>query len=145
MNKIATLLTVIVAASFLSIKITESEFDEPRNTWAEEQRIQELVTSYSCFRQSLYETIDELKMGEIPLKKAQTRILSAARRYHPDFFAQIVVSEQGNTDEERVAHNLVEHVESFQEYEPQLRMRMPALRAELQELVDEIHDKKLSQ
>jgi hypothetical protein len=142
MNKIAIFLTLLVGASFVSVKVMDVDLDDPISSWDEERKIQERVTNYACFKQTLYATIDELKEGQIPLKKAHARIMTAARRYHPDFFVFLIESESGKSDEERVAKNLFEHVDSRAEFHPHLAPRVAALRLELQELLAEFRNKQ---
>ena len=133
MNKLAILLTTILAAGFVSLKMTEPAGEEC--AWADAQKIQEKFASYKCFKETLEITVDELGKGEVRLSEARARVVEAAGRYHPQFFPNLVHAEPGKSDDERVAHNLVGHVRSLEDIDPNIRIHLPALEKELQELV----------
>jgi hypothetical protein len=135
MNKFAILLTTVLAAGFVGLKMMETPSGE--FSWSDEQKLQEKLATYRCFKQTLETSVDELGKGEIRLREAHARVLEAARRFHPEFFAHLIRAEPGNSDEQRVAHNLVEHVRSVEEMDPNVRRQLPELEMELQELLME--------
>jgi hypothetical protein len=139
MNKFAILLTTVLTAAFFSVKLVDIQPSMHLDNWTDEQKLQERWVAYRCFKDTLDSALDDLARGDIRLKEAHARVLSAARQHHPDFFAYMTVTEPGSTDEERLAHNLLGHMQSLEDFDVKLAGRMPALNAELKELVNELH------
>src|ERR1022692_1636521 len=109
MYKIATCLTVVLLTSFVSVKLIDFQPDESLSPWVEGQRMEDKLTAYKCFKQTLESALDELRKGDISLREAHARVHASASRYYPQFLVHLAWSEPGNTAAERLAHNLVEH------------------------------------
>jgi|SRR6516165_3968288 hypothetical protein len=132
MNKIATLLTAALIAGFVAVKMS----DDPslkRSPWMDEQKLQERLRNYQCFKQTLNEALDSLEKGEISLKEAHARVFAAARRFQPEYLEHLSKIEPGTTDDERVARNLVGHLQMAED----LQERSRALKIELRAIHDD--------
>jgi hypothetical protein len=132
MNKIATILTAVLIAGFVAMKMSDMQASAPL-IWLDDQDFRERLVNYQCFKQTLEGTLASLGKGEFSLKEAHARVCAAARRFQPDYLEHLAEVEPGTTDAERVAHNLVGHIRSIQELEPRAR----ALEHELHEIHNE--------
>ena len=82
-----------------------------RGDWFDDdRRIQELYGNYRSFKKVFDPTVQELCRGTLRLEEAHGRVSAAARRHHPKYFAALCRIELGDSDDERVARNLVGHV-----------------------------------
>ena len=142
MNKTAIFISVVLVSGFVSFKMMDFRFEEPFEAWAEEQRVEDTMVSYQCFKLTFEATLADLKSGEIQLKDAYERIYSVARLHRPQYLFQLRGVEPGRTDEERVAHNLVAHISTLEEFYPNLRERTLDLKSQLQVLLDELRSAK---
>lgn len=142
MNKTTILLSVVLVSGLVSVKMLDVRPEEPFDAWVEEQRVEDALVSYQCFKRTFEATLAELQTGDIHLKEAHARVCSAARRYRPDYLVQLQRAEPGNTVEERVAYNLVAHISSLEECAPHLRARRLDLEAQLQEFLKEMRSVK---
>ncbi len=139
MNKLAILLTVVIVTGFTSVQMMDSQPEVSVYSWADAQATQDRITTYKCFKHTLEATIEELRRGSIRLKEAQSRVLAAARHYYPEFLVHLCLTEPGATDEERVARNLIEHVDNWEDFPPPLGGGPADLMRQLQELLDELN------
>jgi hypothetical protein len=134
MNKIVTILVVVLISSFVAVKMTGTSSEETQ-VWLEEQRIEEMLENYKNFKQTLDDTLDSLAEGKLGLKEAQKRVLTAARRFAPNYLQLLPFCEPGLTSEERAARNLVGHLKTWAEVKPGLAPRIRELEMELAEFV----------
>lgn len=132
MNKIATILTAVLIAGFVAVKMSDMPAPAPLS-WMEDQEFRERVVNYQCFKQTLEETLVCLGTGELNLSEAHARVCATARRFQPDYLEHLTKVEPGTTDAERVAHNLVGHLRSVEKLKPRAR----ALEIELHKIRDE--------
>lgn len=137
MNKIATILVVVLISSFVVVKMTGTSSEESQ-LWMEEQRINEKLENYKNFKQVLDGAIQELAEGKIGLNEAQKQVLIAASRFSPTYLVLLPFCEKGLTNEERGARNLVGHVKTLAEVRPGLASRVRALQLELEDLASEL-------
>ena len=144
MNKTTILLSVVLVSGLVSVKMLDVRPEEPLDAWVEEQRVEEALVSYQCFKRTFEATLAELQTGDIHLKEAHARVCSAAHRYRPEYLVQLGRAEPGNTAEERVAYNLVAHIASLEEFAPHLRARCLDLKVQLHELLEDLRNKKSS-
>ncbi len=132
MNKVVTILTAVLIAVFVAVKMSDTPAPGQLD-WTDEEVLRERLVNYRCFKRSFEETVESLGKGELNLKEAQARVCAAARRFHPDYLEHITHEEPGARDAERVAQNLVGHLRNRQEFQP----RACALEIELHELREE--------
>lgn len=137
MNKIAGLLTAILIAGAVAVKMNDVRFEAPQ-LWLDEDRdVRELVFRYQSFKEIFDDTLENLGHGKIDLRTARTRVEAASRCYWPAHVEFLTFAENGSTSEERIARNLVEHLRSVQNLEPHLKPRVRELEIELAELLRE--------
>ena len=142
MNKTAILLSVVLVSGFVSVKMVDFRPEGSLDALSEEQRVEEAMVSYQCFKLTFEATLAELESGSIRLKEAHARVCSVAQRYRPEYLVQLGSTEPGNTAEERVAYNLVAHISSLAEFSPHLRPRCLDLEKQLQDLLAELRSVK---
>ena len=138
MNKIAILLTGVLVASFVTVKTTEFKSDQPLDTLQEDSRVQEKLERYQLFKASFDATLLAMETGAISLREAQRRIQAVARENHPGYLNYLIHEEAGNTDAERIARNLVGHLQIDLDIRPARAPRVHVLEAELVQFVRDI-------
>jgi hypothetical protein len=133
MNKIATLLTGVLVAGFVSLKMTDTqtEVTGQEELW----RVQERLERYYQFKTAFEANLHALEFGTISLKEAQKRAEAAARENNPEYLCHLIHEERGKTDSERVAQNLVGHLRVDQDLKPERAGRLRALQVELAEFL----------
>ena len=141
MNKIALLLTATLATGvavgcYAGCVGGLAALAEPVLT---DQAFNQKITNYQCFRRSFDSTKQALVDGDMPLKEAIPLVIRAARQFWPVYLSSLEGLEPGDSDEERVACNLVGHVNvTVKAYRLPLTPRLAALDAELGELLHDI-------
>ena len=138
MTRFTTTTAIILTAAFATLlahlhtpsepvisRFDESQFDD---------KTQERIVCYHCFKGTLTTTLDLLANGKISLEDARNRIYESALHYNPDYLKQIAMSERGTTPQERVARNLIGHLKSQEERTPTLSARIFALQIELADM-----------
>jgi len=96
------------------------------------------ATTYRCFKRTLESAQQSLANGNMRLRDACANVTSAAREFWPVYLIHLKTSEPGDSDEERVVHNLVGHVCELTQRFRLPAGRLTALNAELQELLCEL-------
>jgi hypothetical protein len=135
MNKLALFLTAFLVASFVAVRTVDLP-DEEFRTWLKREReVRELTIRYETFKEIFEDTLTALENGVIDLKTARARVAEAARAYNPDHLVALgQYRYPGTTDEERVGHNLVGHLQERAELNPKLKQRVEKLEMELAEI-----------
>ena len=142
MNKLAVLLTAVLAAGIVTMKMADGPSEVSPQTVENERALQERVANYQCFKQVLDGALEGLEKREIGLKAAHARVAAAAREHHPAFYERLRDWEPGASDEERLAHNLVGHLQSMAEDRTHLEPRIRELEMELQEFLCECRSQR---
>jgi hypothetical protein len=132
MNKLALLLTAMGIAGIATVKLTGDPFEISVFNWAAEQKQQEAIANYQSFKQTLDDCLNALAEGRMSLSEAQYRVQSAARCYRPDYLDWLTHAEDGTTNSERVARNLVGHLRASCDAKPHLLMRVEELELEVE-------------
>jgi len=135
MTRSILLITVMSAAGLVTIHLRDdlqeqqpitkevTEFDDPTT---------ELVENYRVFKSTLAATLKELSDRHVDLATATARIHSVAKKHSPIYLDRVCVSDPGATPEERIARNLIGHLVSLEEVEPELAPRIAELKVEFQ-------------
>jgi hypothetical protein len=100
---------------------------------ANQQRVDDQMVRQKLFRDVLDTTLHSLASGKISLKDASSRVHDAAETYCPAYFGWVTVSDPGRTMHERIARNLLGHLD-----EPDWRERVSSLH--LQELATQLQN-----
>jgi len=113
MNKLAIFVTLLGVSGLATARLLDFSADrwagdEP--TGRSERQVHEQWVRYQVFKQTLKDTVDELGNGQIGVKQAHLRVLAIAREYCPEYLRHLRRWEDGETDDERIVHNLVGHV-----------------------------------
>jgi predicted small metal-binding protein len=95
--------------------------------------VRERFVRYRVFKDALESALADLAERKIALKEAQVRVSDAARDYQPEHFFYLRCWEQGDSDDERVARNLVGHIR-----ESHGDCVLPELETEMEHLVIEL-------
>jgi hypothetical protein len=137
MTRFSTLSAIVLTGAFATLlanlhtpqpvisRYDESQFDE---------KIQERIVCYCCFKSTLTTTLDLLAHGKISLEEARNRVCESALHYNPEYFKHIAAAERGTTPQEHVARNLIGHLKNREEMMPTLNVRIFALEIEFAEM-----------
>jgi hypothetical protein len=143
---IAIFLTLVAgtvrAFQFVNVQGENETLVDLSDAALQDKKVGELVVTYYTFKSALEANINDLTVGTITLRDARDNVAAAARRLHPGYFTHIGLSEEGTTDEERIARNLVGHVRSNEEVTPNPNSRLPLIEKELRALLAENAVKK---
>src|SRR5687768_14571522 len=103
--------TVSVAVKELGCDAADEGSVNLAEAYLYHQKMQQRVTTYRLFRQSLYATLDYLARGDIGLREAAVRVHGAAEEYAPQYLDMVKHVDQGRTIQESIARNLVGHLQ----------------------------------
>jgi hypothetical protein len=138
MSKYITIYVIVLAAlGLIAIDLLTSDSAEPAVAFAfveNEQETNEKVTAHQRFRTVLQPTIRALADGKIALRDASADVYTAAQANSPIYLQMTAITEPGKSVEERIAHNLIGHLEDLIESEIVAPARLAALQAELSEM-----------
>lgn len=132
MNKIALLLTSALIAGIAAVNLAGTPAADALKLVDDDRIVQQKVANYRCFKDVLEASLDGLRTRRISLAEAHTRVRSAAQRYRPEFLEMMISSDAGDTDDERLARNLIGHVRSEMAAKPGGARRVSELEAELE-------------
>ncbi|HZZ81500.1 MAG TPA: hypothetical protein VFE62_23560 [Gemmataceae bacterium] len=93
--------------------------------------VRQKMATHRCFRETLESTLQALEHDEISLADAASRVRDASQAWWPIYLADTDRLESGWTPTERIARNLIGHLENRVEFNPDLNSRVQALRLEL--------------
>ena len=138
MNRYATFVAITLTVTGLAVgwMVTDDSAQDSfdmRAALAHDMKVKQQIATYRCFKATLETALESLRKGEIRLKDAHASVYDAARRFNPPYLDRLVMSDLGRTVEERLARNLVGHLQKTARSAPR-----SDLETELQELLAEL-------
>jgi hypothetical protein len=137
MTRFATISAIFLTGAFATLLVNLQTPSQSMGRFDESQlndKTQERIVSYYCFKSTLTTTLELLALGKTSLEEARNRVYESALHYHPGYLKHIAECERGTTSQERVARNLIGHVRSLEEKDPTLDVRVFALEIEFADM-----------
>jgi hypothetical protein len=133
MTKLAIYFTIILATTIGALRMLHvSTVEEtPLMDAAEQRRMAELAINYGLFKNGFQSTLQALGRREITLAEAHARIRALSLQYYPAYLEHLKLCEEGASTEERVARNLIGHIDSLVEFDLSSKPHLPTIEAEL--------------
>jgi hypothetical protein len=138
MNRIALYSTAILIACCATVCYAGFPWLTPQYKESG-KTVEQWLADYQSFKKSFNGSQNALAAGEITLTTACDQVIAAAGRYHPEYLTELPRFEIGYTDRERVARNLVGHLQDRAEDSPALAPRLRELEVELEDLVSNLN------
>jgi hypothetical protein len=133
--KMMTCVAIMLVAGFATVMLVDMETEARRESlseaFARERKLQERCVNYFAFKHSFDSTLAQLREGAISLTEACERVDRLATEFNPNFFEHLTYIENGASNDERLARNLVGHVHSVVDMFPISDSRLTDLNTEL--------------
>ncbi len=133
MTRFAALFAILLTGALVTIVASSQLQPAPTRNLPDErhEQIGDMLVSYLCFRNTLTTAVELLASGQIELADACERVHSSATSHHPDYLKNIELSDPAPTTQERIARNLIGHLQSMEGDNPARSARVRALEREL--------------
>ena len=124
---------VIATAGIIALKTVDiqSFLPDPREFLP--PCVDQKVHDYYAFKAQFDDTLKALERGEISLRHAHRRVKSDSLRYWPNYLSNLRLVDQGENTDERIAYNLVGHIQYLSEFGKASPARVAELESELSE------------
>jgi hypothetical protein len=135
-------LALVVAPALWLVRVGPQSTDEQLyadlahwldDTALKDQELSARRVALRRFIQIAGETEDAVFGGRLALRDAVARILAASREHDPTYLDSLARLEEGATDEERIARNIIRHFEEDErlQQDESLRQRLQTQLAEM--------------
>jgi hypothetical protein len=140
MKKIAALLVIATIACGAMVCQHDQETivtrNEPKDPESISPELAQRLAAHDGFRVVLENTLQSLERGDISLADAARRVHDAGQAW-PVYLTDLETTEIGEAPLERIARNLIGHLENRSLLNPDVSRRLMTLQAELPVLVSE--------
>jgi hypothetical protein len=119
---------------------TETRFIAPEQYELVHPDVKQRVAAARCLNETMEAALQSLEGGDISLLDAARRVHDAAQLWKPAYLEDIKRTEVGQTPLERVARNLIGHMQNRARMKLDLADRIQELEAELEVLVNEMEE-----
>jgi hypothetical protein len=139
---IALYVFVLAALGFVALDLLVADIGDPMTTFSLPENQQETdakLAAHKQFSMVLHAAIRALSAGQIPLREACANVYEAAHAHSPIYLYMIAKVEAGTCVEEKIAHNLVGHVEDRIQNDPAKQARLVVLELELREMAGAVN------
>ena len=135
MNRSMSLLAIVATAGIITLKTMDVSalLPDPRDILP--FFVQQNVHEYYAFKAQFEDTLRMLADDEISLRDAHRRVKSTATHCFPNYLSNLQMSDRGANTDERIARNLVGHIQSLAEFGHASPTRVAALESELAEFL----------
>lgn len=113
MDRLAAVFAISLTCTLGTIVVlAQSRPADPASQQA--ANIDDQIASYFCFERTRASVVDSLRSGQMRLADGCDRVHESALAYCPDYLTRIERTDPAPTLRERIARNLIGHVQSAQ-------------------------------
>ncbi len=135
MNRSMNLLAIVATAGIIALKTMDVSalLPDPRDILP--FYAQQDLREYYAFKAQFDDMLKALAHGEVSLREAHRRVKSTALCHWQNYLSNLRLSDHGANTDERIARNLVGHIQNIVELGQVSPTRVAALESELTEFL----------